>query len=381
MEVDYPDPLRVRPAVGERMRAILKRAMAKSPDDRFASANEFGAELRSFVRALGIDDPEATLRKYLSDPATVTVETEARIVAMSIRDGKAAAQRGDVPAAQAAYNRALAIDESNAEVLTLVQRLGEAATSKKRWLWVSATGVVLIGIALLASLVDTNTSTLRDPHVIADRALARTAVDRPPPRPRVTPVVLDASIASARDAGSVRGQLVVERVRPDAAAAVATAQVTGPRAITFRPDPQNVSIAIDDGPLVPFGPAFRSTSLEPGRHRIRIVPGTECCEESAFGIDVTPGTTPLVVARTLQYRPARLYVVTDTPADVVIFPQTGPSVRGRSREFLTVPLGSTDAQVRLVVTAEGRADYTGQVRLRAGALVERTVVLGPQPVP
>lgn len=379
MEVDYVDPLRVRPAVGERMRAIITKAMAKKPEDRYPSAMELAQALRDFVRGIGIDDPEAMLRRYLGDPEAVSKEVDAKIIAASLRDGKAAAARGDVPAAQAAYNRALALDESNAEVLALVQRLGEAATNKKRWLVVSVAGAMLLAVALVASLLPPREGSAPSTRVLSDHIT-------PPPRERMpetsemraVPAVADAAVATAPAARRDAGRPTVERPEQPETAPPAAA---GPRAVIFRPEPQNVSIALDDGPPVPFGPSFRQAQLAPGRHRIRIVPGTECCEEASFSFEVTPGATPLVISRTLGFRPARLYVVTEVPADVVVFPQVGPAVRGRSREFLSVPIGATDAQVRLVVTAEGRADYTGQVRLRAGALVERSVPLGPPPVP
>ena len=377
MEVDFPDPLRARPAIGERMRKILVRAMAKRPDDRYATAGDFAAELRAFVRALGIDDPDVMLRKYLGDPPAVTEEIDARIVEMSIREGKAAASRGDVPGAQAAYNRALALDESNAEVLALVQRLGEAVNSKKRWLWVSAAGALLVTIALVASSIDGRVEP-RTVRVEPDRRATAPRTPRTPVTAIRTPLIVDAAVPP-RSVGAPRDASVrLTGERPDREEPSA---VRAPRPVTFRPDPPNVSIAIDDGAPVPFGPSFRTTSLAPGRHRIRFVPGTDCCDEAAFNIDVPPGTTPFVVARTLAYRPSRLYVVTDTPADVVVFPPSGGPIRGRSREFLTIPLGATEGQVRLLVTADGRADYTGQVRLRAGALTERDITLGPPPVP
>lgn len=149
--------------------------------------------------------------------------------------------------------------------------------------------------------------------------------------------------------------------------------------VVFRPQPQNVSIAIDDGPARAFGPSFRGDALTPGPHRIQIVPGTECCEPLAFTLDVSEGSTPLVVARSLSFRPARVYVVSPVPADVVVEIEGTVVARGRSRELVRVPMGDLEAAGRIVVTAEGYRGYTGPVRLRAGEVAQASATLSAAP--
>ncbi|MEM6931493.1 MAG: serine/threonine-protein kinase, partial [Myxococcota bacterium] len=61
VDCEHPDPLRLRPSIGKELAQILQRAMAKAPEDRYASAGELAGALRAFLLDHGIDDPAALL--------------------------------------------------------------------------------------------------------------------------------------------------------------------------------------------------------------------------------------------------------------------------------------------------------------------------------
>ncbi|MDQ3034975.1 MAG: serine/threonine protein kinase, partial [Myxococcota bacterium] len=141
---DYADPLRVQPAIGGRLRAIIVRALAHDPADRFASASDLEKELRAFVAEIGVDDPGALLAEYLADPNGVSAEITKTTIKACTALGRKARDAGDVPVALDHFGRVLALDNGNAEVLALVESVGR---TKRR----SRTMVVALGSALTLS--------------------------------------------------------------------------------------------------------------------------------------------------------------------------------------------------------------------------------------
>ena len=88
---------------------------------------------------------------------------------------------------------------------------------------------------------------------------------------------------------------------------------------------------------------------------------------------VPPGIGAFTVARKLQFRPAGLYVVTNTPANVSV---DDGKAAGRSRSVIQVP-GLTDLveMHRIRVSAEGHRDQVQDVRLQAGQVVTVEVAM------
>ncbi|MFO0697419.1 MAG: protein kinase [Polyangiales bacterium] len=394
MQGEFPDPLRVRPAIGERMRAILLRCLAHDREKRFASAAAVEAELRAYLADVGLGDPDALLRDFLGDPEATTARVKQAAIAYELARSDAAVAAQDVAAAQAHLGRVLALDEGNLEALRRLERLGRSKDLKRRILVGAGGLLVLLGLAVLAIVfVDPpspGSARARRPDGGAGAASASDPRARLPDaggRPSATALEdgggLVRSDASA-DAGVASGEAdsgpVRDAARGDASPAAGRRPptATGPRLVVFQPSPQNVQIAVDEGPLRPFGPSFRSAELPLGRHRLRIVPGTDCCESWEGSFTVEAGDGPQVVARSLAYRPARFYVAANVPADVVVrVPEQAP-VSGRSRELVRVPLRAPEATARFSVTAPGYRDYTGRVLLRTGQVVEESVTLVPE---
>jgi hypothetical protein len=81
-----------------------------------------------------------------------------------------------------------------------------------------------------------------------------------------------------------------------------------------------------------------------------------------------------VVSAKLPFRPARIYVVSDVPADVSL---DGAAV-GRTRSLINVPIARRYTERRRIsVTAPGYEAYTGSIQLRAGQVTQLDVNLKP----
>ena len=69
LEGTYPSAERERPKVGKRWSAILDRALARLPGDRYGDALAMQGALVSELKLLGIDTPRAELEAWFDDPA------------------------------------------------------------------------------------------------------------------------------------------------------------------------------------------------------------------------------------------------------------------------------------------------------------------------
>ena len=360
MDGEYADPLRLRPAIGGKLRGIIVRALERDPAKRYPTAQAMADDLLVFLREVGIDEPKKALADYLGDPANAIARQKKRTIELLIKVGRAAAESRDLPAALDCYNRVLALDDGNATVLKLIERLGQRRRMRQLS-YALGVGLAVFGVSAIAYAV-----------------VARQSHDERNPRPSQPGLAIAGH--DDPDAGRDRRVTIAPTSRPEDAGGSAKIRVIpagarlplpaprerGPRTVVFRPTPQNVSIAVDDGPPTPFGPAFHEVELEPGRHRFRIFGAADCCLDTDFSLTVPPGREPFVLARTLEFRPARLYVEANVPADVVV---DDGAVRGRSRSIISVPLGrSVEETHRITVTAPGHQPFTTTVRLKANVV-------------
>ena len=377
LDGEVPDPMRFRPSVGGRFKAILLKAMAKSPADRYQSAAELEGVLRAYAGVIGIEDPSREVARFLADPSAVRDDANRRIVAAEIELGKRAQAEDRKADANDAFGRALAIDEKNEEVLALVSSLGRAAERERsqRRLGVGALGLVALGLtgwAAVSWLGGPAEPVTAEPVDAPDAAVPAAAVASDAGR--------DAPLAT-EDAPSDDAF-----VEPDAASAMQIegrpihrdpAVIALPRRVIFDPDPANVLISVDGAEPRSYGPSFSSIELLPGPHTFRIVSNVACCADATIERDIPSGAGNYTLSHVLPSRPALLLVRTNVPADVAV--EGGP--RGRARRPITVPIHSRErSELRTItVTAPGYRAYTGDVQLTAGDTPEVQVTLEPDP--
>ena len=362
VDVDYPDPLRVRPSIGGRLRAIIVKSLARDPADRYQSARELESELCAFVAEADIDDPSAMLARYLPEPEKVAAELRAATIPRLTQRGKRRADQGDVPGALDDFNRVLALDEGNAQVLELIERIGRRSRQRT---WLMAGGGILgaFGLAAMAYALITNGP---------DDEVAIAEADTPSGFEAVIEPERDAS-SSARDAARA-----VARTDGDAGARSADVEVTsvaraqkridtarhhdGPVTVVFSPQRcAEVEISVDGSPARRFGAAFDSVEVEPGRHEFRFVGSAQCGDHTVEV--VVPPQERYVLSPVIPFAHARLLVMTNVPAQISV---DDGRVTGPNNDIVEVPVTSVQAEVRLTVTAPGHTAYTGAVRLTAG---------------
>jgi serine/threonine-protein kinase len=352
LDGEYPDPLRLRPAIGADLAGIMRKALSRQPDDRYQSANEMATDLRGFLQEMGIDDPDETLARYFAAPSDVSSEIRERSLGRLLEIGAAAAKAGDVVKSQSALSRALAIDDGNEQALKLLASLG------RRRRKAALAAVVVITIA--AGLAGAGYATWLGGQTAPSGDAAQ--LNAPEPSPGLS--------APAADPGERTDEAdpTADQETPDAQGAAKEPPANGRRWVVFKPKPPNVSISVDGGALKAFGPDFQRVRLKVGNHTFRFVGADDCCEEKVVRKRVPPGARELELQVKLRYKPARFYLKGPAPpnATVRITLPGNRTINGRIREILRIPMSSPRASAQVKIRAPGYRTHQSVVRLRAG---------------
>jgi len=389
MDGQYRDPLMVKPQIGGRLRNIIVRCLKVDPAQRYATAKEVEDDLMAFVRAAGIDNPGEVIARYLQGTRAFSAAFRSRILEAEIALGQQAMKNGDVPRAMEAFNRVLAIDERNEQVLSLVQNLGRRQQLRRISTWAMAViSLLCVGAVLLNVRPSSERSgsavgkkaPVAAPGALGTRDVNANGAAATPALPSSQPSGATSSpqpaqIAqptAAQDPKSGRGVQVKPTEAPQP-----PVDPNAPRHVVLRPIPANVSIGIDGAPMQAFGPSFRSVNLKPGPHVFAFQGALECCIDETITVNIPAGNGSYVVAHRLRYRAANLIVASNTPADVVV---DEGKARGRTWSIIPIPQPNDMIGMHVVrVSAAGHRDAVREVRLRAGQLERIEVTLEKVP--
>jgi serine/threonine-protein kinase len=364
LDGDYPDPLRLRPAIGADLAGIMSKALSRAPGDRYQSASEMAEELRAFIAEMGIDDPDETLAWYLADPSQAAQDLDRQALQRLLTIGASAAKIGDVSKAQAALSRALALDDGNDRALKLLGSLGRRRR-RNALITVAASVLVigLLGAGYVAWLQSDRAAVVTDPVEANEDTSGSASGDRGEGTGEVQGAPTERDAAEQRTAEDDGKEDAVP---------------TGRRWVVFKPTPPNVSISVNGGPLKPYGPDFQRIRLKVGNHTFRFVGAESCCLERVIRKQIPAGARDFELPVKLRYKPARLYLKGPAPADATVR-ITLPGNRkltGRIREILRIPMSSLRASAQVQIRAPGYRAYKSVVRLRAGGdLTEHSFTL------
>ncbi|MDF3069822.1 MAG: uncharacterized protein K0R38_5423 [Polyangiaceae bacterium] len=150
LEGAFTSPERARPTIGSGLSAVVERALAREPKDRFASTAQVAEALRAELRHLGFDDSPQEIASYLRDPKAYRTEFEQRIVERLVSRGRQAREDGDVLAATTCFNRALAYRPDDTDLISEVSSLARRQRFRRALMQgaVILTGSLIIAAAL-----------------------------------------------------------------------------------------------------------------------------------------------------------------------------------------------------------------------------------------
>ena len=151
IEGNRPEVLELTSDASGTLASLVERLLARSPDDRPDSCAEVRATLEQSLTEVGIDpdSPEWSIRTWLIDPEGYQERLEAHLKVVLLDMGRRRLADKDHLGALRLFNRLLAIDEDNPEVLTLVQSMHRASPSQTNRWW----GLAAVGGAVAASLL------------------------------------------------------------------------------------------------------------------------------------------------------------------------------------------------------------------------------------
>ena len=356
LEGEYPDPLRLQPSIGEDLAGIVHKALARAPSGRYQSAAEMSDRLRAFLEEMGLHDPDEVLARYLADPAVVAQQLHEQSLQRLLAIGASAAKKGDVPKAQAALSRALALDDGNERALKLLGSLGRRRRRNVLIrLALPLVAVALIGVGYATWLRGDAVPPPADPRGTRDETHAGT-----PSMPAEAEGSDQSPEVPAEGSASTEPVVKTESNTDEAP--------NGRRWVVFKPTPPNVSISVDGSPFKPYGPDFRRIRLKVGSHTFRFVGAEDCCEERVIRTQIGTGTRDFELSAKLRYKPANLYLKGPAPADttVQITLPGNRRVSGRIREILRIPMSSLRASAQVRISAPGYRTHKSVVQLRAG---------------
>ena len=376
----YRDPLQLRPQIGARLRAIIVRCLEVDRAKRYSSASELENDLNAFVAECTKQEPRELIADYLRGTGAFTAAFRERIIAAEAALGERAMKSGDLPRAMDAFNRVLSYDERNERVLSAVRRLGRRSQLRRIATWAALSTVLVGTLGLVVSALA--------PKPGSQPAKVETKPELPA---QVSAVRVPASVpvntvSEPERPGTLSHRPEREAKRPARAYGSSSVKPDeppvdpkSPRHVILRPEPQNISISVDGAGARDFGPSFHELDLLPGPHVFKFKGAHECCFDEEIKVDIPPGATPYLLKHRLRFRPAGLYVISNTPGDVVV----GDGIAsGRTRSVIQVPQPDDMFASHVVrISSEGHATVVREVRLRAGQVEDIEVQLQPIAAP
>jgi serine/threonine-protein kinase len=376
----FPDPRTVNRQIGDGLHRIIAHALARNPDDRYATVGLLTADLADYLSDAGLTDVRSELRAYFADPAAFERALPDRMAGALVVAADRQLREGRSARAMELWNRVLAFNPQHPAVLTALKRL-EGRTRLKHAALVTA---ILAGIAGMIGGI----ARMRP----APRPLPPIAVaPAPQPVPRGAEKIGATPVAMSTPSPPVAAERRPEpHPRPTHVAATTKAPPNiadeaaagGTRTFVLGPTPQNVDVYLDGQRQFAYDPDHKSLSVPwTGNHVIEFRSPSDCCfvERIEVGPD-RPVPPDNVLARRLKWRPARLLITTDPPlpnARIMIkdLDHGGKATPAAAGEDVAVPFLATDEPSKEIEVGVDTGDSftSDRVTVRAGQRLNHVV--------
>jgi eukaryotic-like serine/threonine-protein kinase len=140
-EGKFADPRTVNRLVSDQLARVIAKALARKPEDRFATIQAMVDDLRTYITDAGLGTAKDELRTFLTKPDEYEKTVIPRMVLALVASGLREQSAKHRARALELWNRALAFEPDNQAVLTELRRL-ERGERLRRW----AIGGTVLGI-------------------------------------------------------------------------------------------------------------------------------------------------------------------------------------------------------------------------------------------
>jgi serine/threonine-protein kinase len=373
VEGKFPDPRTLNRRFSDGLSRIVNRALARVPADRYPTLDRFTSDLREHLAEAGLTDVKAELRAFFADPDAYEKALPARL-ALGLQATADIALRARKPAkAIEAWNRVLAFDPDNADVLAALRRLeGRERTRKVVGLGAVALGLTaaLLGLGRVATKPKERTQ----PRLIVLGEKPTPTVPKTAARPPVAEVARTPPEAKDETHRRVPAARVArEPARPAA------------RTFTLGPTPQNVDVYLDGQKQFSYDTDHKTLTVPwTEDHVVEFRSPAGCCfvERVELGPD-RPVPPDEIIARRLKWRPASLRLSTEPAVGkeariMVRDPnRPGAGTLAHAGEDVDVPFSADDeASKEMEISVDTGDGFTSErVTVRAGQRLSHVVKL------
>jgi eukaryotic-like serine/threonine-protein kinase len=285
----YPEAHREHPSVGATWSRILDRSLARAPADRFPDAAAMRDAIAAELHRLDVRSPERDLEAWIDDPASSgKAQRDALVERLCVLAGDAR-RRGDVLAAAADYNRALALRPDDPNLLRIVAGMNRAERRGRALRRLGTIGAAAIGIGAVSvaagRLLRPQASAREEPPPAAAPALPTASTSGGPPGPASAVVAHEPGPAASRAPVVIRELRLERRVTLD-----------------LKP-PMGVAVSIDGQPTRDVSTG-ETLSLGVKAHTLAF--SCPVCTSVLLGVEASERDTTLVVS--VPVKPATLVV-------------------------------------------------------------------------
>jgi serine/threonine-protein kinase len=246
LDGQYPEAQREKPAVGSRWSAILDRALAHLPKDRFSDAGAMRAAILAELQRVGVSSARQELEAWFDEPEAYEARFRPRMVETLCALGAEARKNHRPLDAAADWNRALANAPDDPKLLRLVAGMNRAEARTRILRQAAKVALLSVFLGIAAFFV----GKLLQAHPQTAGTGSTTAIVPPPPPPSVVVATASAPTAEPSHAATNPSAVVAPTARPTGADA-APAKIAD-RTVTLDLTPTNgVSLSVDDAAEIP----------------------------------------------------------------------------------------------------------------------------------
>ena len=147
----YEDPANRVPSLSPSLADIIRRCLNRDLEVRYADAEELKVDLGRCLAEVGID-PEApgvwAISAYLADAEAYEESLRAHLLTTLVDRGRQEAEAGRTAEALRTFNRVLALDEDNEEVVAIIEGMRTPLVAER-----GASGAIWAAVATLVAVV------------------------------------------------------------------------------------------------------------------------------------------------------------------------------------------------------------------------------------
>ncbi len=146
-DAEYPKACTICPLVDDELEAIIAKALAREPDLRYQSAEDFARELERYLEEVGIPAAQEEATAYFVDWDRYVDQLDKRVCAALMQRAEAAARAGHSARAIRLLGRVLELEKDQKQAKTMLSRLRTRERTIRRLM----VGAASLGFTALAS--------------------------------------------------------------------------------------------------------------------------------------------------------------------------------------------------------------------------------------